>query len=376
MENEKKYYTYVICNPLKPGKFEFNNLNMCFLYEPIYIGKGTLNRMYSHYSNCVNDKSKKSLFLLQLKNENIQPIYIKYLENVNQNIAFENEKFLIKNIGRYDLNAGPLFNLTDGADGGNFIVEKTRKVVYQLDENKNIINEYLSLKIATKKTGLYGIGSACKNKKFYKGYYWIYKSEYSKKIFFKKSNRYTKVYQFDLSNNFINEYDSITAASKKTGIKYRDILRMCYDKALAKYDFYFKLEKNNKDQIKIEKNKTFRKVVQILKNEEIIFDSVQECLNKLKITYKICSSICKSKTYTIYTKYILYYLDEYEKGLRKKFKETHNNKKIKVINKNDKKEVIYQSINKLLKDLKIERKIFYKCLNKEIEHFDFIFENL
>lgn len=322
MENEKRYYTYVICNPLNRGKFEFNNINMCFLYEPIYIGKGTHNRMYSHYSNCEKDKSKKSEFLLQLKNEDIQPIYIKYLENVNQDIAFENEIFLIKNIGRSDLNKGPLFNLTDGADGGNFIVEKTRKAIYQLDENKNIINEYLSLKIATEKTGLYGISGACKNKKFYKGYYWIYKKEYDKldKIIFKKSVRYTKVYQFDLFNNCIAEYDSITNASKKTGIKYRDILRMCYNNALAKYDFYFKLE-NNQNQIKIEKNKTYRKIIQILDNEKIIYKSIQDCLTSLKITYKICSSICKSKIYTVHTKYVLYYLDEYENGIRKKFKE-------------------------------------------------------
>ena len=48
MKKEDKYYVYIYLDPRKPGQFQYSGLNMCFLYEPFYIGKGSDKQMYSH----------------------------------------------------------------------------------------------------------------------------------------------------------------------------------------------------------------------------------------------------------------------------------------------------------------------------------------
>ena len=48
-----KYYIYIYLDPRKPGNYKYNNL--CFNYEPIYIGKGKGYRYRGHlYSNYKN----------------------------------------------------------------------------------------------------------------------------------------------------------------------------------------------------------------------------------------------------------------------------------------------------------------------------------
>jgi len=39
------YYNYIYLDPRKPGKYNYNH--MCYLYEPIYVGKGKNNRYKS-----------------------------------------------------------------------------------------------------------------------------------------------------------------------------------------------------------------------------------------------------------------------------------------------------------------------------------------
>ena len=43
------YYNYVYLDPRKPGKFEFESI--CFLFEPLYVGKGKDDRCYEHLKN-------------------------------------------------------------------------------------------------------------------------------------------------------------------------------------------------------------------------------------------------------------------------------------------------------------------------------------
>ena len=47
------------------------------------------------------------------------PYIIIIKDNLNEKEAFELEKYLIKNIGRYDLKKGPLCNFTDGGEGSS-----------------------------------------------------------------------------------------------------------------------------------------------------------------------------------------------------------------------------------------------------------------
>ncbi len=113
------YYIYVYLDPRKCGKYKYKEF--IFNNEPIYIGYGKYNRMYMHliqakqnkcYGNRLKfNKIKKILY------ENKEPIIIKLKDNLTINEARYFEKNLISEIGRIDLETGPLTNLTDGGEG-------------------------------------------------------------------------------------------------------------------------------------------------------------------------------------------------------------------------------------------------------------------
>ena len=45
--NDNRFYVYALLDPRKPGRYEYKDI--CFLYEPFYIGKGKENRCYDHF---------------------------------------------------------------------------------------------------------------------------------------------------------------------------------------------------------------------------------------------------------------------------------------------------------------------------------------
>jgi len=109
------YYNYVFLDLRKPGKYDYD-IELCFLYEPFYIGKGHGNR----YKNHIYDKKqsyKLKLINKLLRNYTIDEISIIFNKNVTDEISKENEIRLIKKIGRYNLNEGPLTNITEGGEG-------------------------------------------------------------------------------------------------------------------------------------------------------------------------------------------------------------------------------------------------------------------
>lgn len=113
------FYVYVLLDPSKPGFFQYRD-SQIFKYEPIYVGKGLYGRWTHHLDYLKNNRCQ---YLIARKIRKIyQETGLKYdvliiLGGVFEEIAFEMEKFLIKQIGRKDLQDGPLYNLTDGGEG-------------------------------------------------------------------------------------------------------------------------------------------------------------------------------------------------------------------------------------------------------------------
>ncbi len=108
------YYNYIYLDPRKKGKYVYESL--CFLYEPIYVGKGTGKRCYSHLQNKIridNKKFRNKINKIKEFTENIEDFIILLNFTNNEDIAYENETKLIKEIGSTlidDIKDGPLVN--------------------------------------------------------------------------------------------------------------------------------------------------------------------------------------------------------------------------------------------------------------------------
>jgi hypothetical protein len=130
IENLEIYYNYIYLDPRNPGKYSYENLNFSLLFEPFYIGYGKNNRKYSHLKEARKGNSGDHPKIAKIKKiqkvTNQDPYILQLNSKISKSIAIDNEIILINNIGRLDINLGPLTNMTNGGDGG-----RTRLITYQ-----------------------------------------------------------------------------------------------------------------------------------------------------------------------------------------------------------------------------------------------------
>lgn len=117
-----EYYTYAYLDPRKPGNYHYPTLDLCFLYEPYYIGKGYKNEKNGLLRSCrwkchqhkYSPKLNKTRKIVRL---GLQPFIVEFKSELTEEQAFSYEIETIKVIGRFNLGTGPLLNLTDGGQG-------------------------------------------------------------------------------------------------------------------------------------------------------------------------------------------------------------------------------------------------------------------
>jgi len=115
--NKNIYYNYFYLNPLKQGKYQYNDLPLCFLYEPFYVGKGVNDRYLQHFKEC--EKSSKSLkckyinYLKTIYSINYLKSFVIRLPFVSEERAFQNERIYINQIGLLKDGSGCLVNQKD-----------------------------------------------------------------------------------------------------------------------------------------------------------------------------------------------------------------------------------------------------------------------
>jgi len=116
------FYTYVYLDSRKTGSFNYGEFH--FDYEPFYVGKGKKDQWSSHLklAEIKIYKSYRLNKIRKIQSLGLEPIIIKYKDNLSEEAAFDLEKKLIKAIGRLDLGHGPLTNLTDGGEGVSGII--------------------------------------------------------------------------------------------------------------------------------------------------------------------------------------------------------------------------------------------------------------
>lgn len=165
---------YIFLDHRKPGNYIYDDLK--FDYEPIYVGKGNIDRPNRHkdfykYINKYNNKYKclfYSKIISIINDTNIFPNYIFYKTGLTYNESNDIEINLIKKIGRIQ-NGGILTNMTDGGDGQSegykpseetkrkmSIIMTGRKLRPMSEETKRKISEINKCKCRGEKNGNFG----------------------------------------------------------------------------------------------------------------------------------------------------------------------------------------------------------------------------
>ncbi|MFK5883483.1 MAG: GIY-YIG nuclease family protein [Candidatus Izemoplasma sp.] len=117
----KTFYNYVYLNPLKPGQYTYDGLNMSFLYKPFYVGKGTDKRYLSHIREAKSNKTDGNQHKINTINKilseeyNMEDYIVMFNYTDDEDLAYENEIELISNIGRKNLT-----NNDNGGRGGKY----------------------------------------------------------------------------------------------------------------------------------------------------------------------------------------------------------------------------------------------------------------
>jgi len=128
-KDERRFYIYLYLDSRKPGMYKYGPYE--FDYEPFYAGKGSTCRIESHmYKKKLEKNTPKNAKIKKLLRLGLEPIQIKYVENLTEREAFDDYEIpMIAIIGRKDQGKGPLLNLTDGGEGnsGSICTEKRRR---------------------------------------------------------------------------------------------------------------------------------------------------------------------------------------------------------------------------------------------------------
>jgi hypothetical protein len=162
---KNRFYTYIYLDPRKSGYYCYEDV--CFLYEPLYVGKGQGKRYLDHLKRSkvnAHFKNKLQKFLKEgFTNFDIEKHILIFRDNLLEQEALNLEKNLITKIGRFDLKKGPLTNLTDGGDGLIDPSEETKKKIANTlkgrkasEKTKQKISSALKGKMAGEKNPMFG----------------------------------------------------------------------------------------------------------------------------------------------------------------------------------------------------------------------------
>ena len=203
--------------------------------QVFYVGIGTQSSKITKYLRARN-KTKRNEIWKKILNKSKDFKWEIVFESDDYEIIKNKEKELIALYGRRDLGIGTLINFTDGGEGRKGSQNRITPT-YQIDLKGNIIKEWINIETICKELNIHRQSLyAVLNKKVWtcRNFIWVYKEKYNKtyvqEIVFKINKnkervknglrKSGKIYQYDLDNNFINEFNSIKEASLKTNTRY------------------------------------------------------------------------------------------------------------------------------------------------------------
>ena len=187
------------------------------------------------------------------------------------------------------------------------ISELKRKPVYQYDRNGIFVKKYDYLEEVEKDGFNYkNVSECCKGKRISSGnYQWRYEQYDNVKAVLspheiKAKKQSKKVYQYSLEGIFIKKYDSVSCASKNTGLSFQSISKCCLgnQKTSGGYQWSYNYLENLspvKAYSRVIKHKK-GKSVNVYKDGLLIntYVSVNEVARTLNIKYHKITDACKT----------------------------------------------------------------------------------
>lgn len=292
------YYVYVYLDTRKPGEYIYGDYS--FEYEPIYVGKGKGSRSIRHLKGD-NHNIIKINKINKIIREGFEPKIIKVVEDVTNEEALNKEIELIKLIGRYCKEEGPLTNVKPGGEDSigykhtNDYIEQLHKPVVKYNLTGKVLEEYISVQEAglKNKTHPQTISQICGGGiKIWKDkFIFMYKGEKFKKR--ERGSASIGVYSIDY-NMVETKYSSLTEASIETGGDINQIISVCRGNSFHSIGMLFRYENDNKYIDKIRDK--YGKYLDIL-GKEILLDGVV-----YKNVLEIIKKVPNTKISNIYQK--------------------------------------------------------------------------
>jgi hypothetical protein len=268
--------------------------------EVFYVGIGTKKPWFTSHETEYRrayEKVNRKTYWKNITNKTEYRVEI-LMESNDYGFIKNKEYEFIKLYGRKDLQLGTLVNLTDGGEGnaGRKVTEVERKAmslrnkgvahnmskVYQYDSDGKFVKEWKCAKWAEKELNLV-IGSIgkCIN-----GYYIMTGNSYwskEKLDIYKKpfAEVLKKVYQYDMSGNFIQEWKNIKEVAKHFKCSRSAIDACVCGKNHSSQGYIWRDVKTIKTD-KTFKIRNFKKIERLIINGEAIdkFESMRELWNK------------------------------------------------------------------------------------------------
>lgn len=200
-----------------------------------YVGK-TANPKKRYYEHCYEKtKTYKNNWLKSLLKNNKKPLLSIIDEYDSEEECYKAEIYWIAQFKQWGFK---LTNITDGGEGYTTNVhniqgenspkskisnETAKKIIYDILENKLSLNK-IAEKYSIPVTLVYNIKAKKTWKHFTKNV--TFSSDYKLHKRFIKSRKGIPINQYDLNNNLVNSFNSVTEASKITGIR-RSSIQLC-----------------------------------------------------------------------------------------------------------------------------------------------------
>lgn len=129
----------------------------------------------------------------------------------------------------------------------NDILIQDCKSVYQYDIDMNLINVYPSINNASKINNLShgNIAKCCKNKiRMVGGFVWRFEGDLTPVEYVGGTDKFRRIYQYDLDGNLLRDYDNAKLASIDLGILMQGITNCCSGKSKSAGGYIWKYKSN------------------------------------------------------------------------------------------------------------------------------------